>query len=267
MNEYPVKVGSMLYTLVDPNKGHEVAYNRWYERDHFYAGCMVGPWLFAGRRWVATRDLKAMRFPEDSNVAVPVDRGSYLAVYWVHEGHHQEHFQWASEQVWKLYGDDRGFGERTHAHTVLFNNPWSFYRDEDPVPIELALDHNYPGLGSVFLDRADGTSAEELATFLNETAFPQIMSEDSPVASVVNWDAIPRQAGMDDNAPMDLGSPTGGDERLMQMFFIDTDPRECWEKFHAYADTVNGSGLAKVTLAAPFIPTDIGTDRYTDQLW
>ena len=44
-----IKVGSMLLTLVDPNRGFEVAYNRWYERDHFYAGCMIGPFLFAGQ--------------------------------------------------------------------------------------------------------------------------------------------------------------------------------------------------------------------------
>ena len=55
MNDYPIVAGSALFTLVDPSKGHEVAYNRWYERDHFYAGCMIGPWLFAGKRWVATR--------------------------------------------------------------------------------------------------------------------------------------------------------------------------------------------------------------------
>ena len=42
----PVKLGSMLLTLVEPHRGHEVAYNRWYERDHFYAGCMVGPVQF-----------------------------------------------------------------------------------------------------------------------------------------------------------------------------------------------------------------------------
>jgi len=28
----PVKLGSMLFTLVEPRRGHEVAYNRWYER-------------------------------------------------------------------------------------------------------------------------------------------------------------------------------------------------------------------------------------------
>ena len=47
---HPIRVGSMLYTLVDPDQGREVAYNRWYERDHFYGGCMSGPWCLAGSR-------------------------------------------------------------------------------------------------------------------------------------------------------------------------------------------------------------------------
>ena len=46
MQDYPIKIGQMLFTMVDPNRGHEVAYNRWYERDHFYAGCMTGPGWF-----------------------------------------------------------------------------------------------------------------------------------------------------------------------------------------------------------------------------
>ena len=40
--------------MVEPHKGHEVAYNRWYERDHFYAGCQIGAWNLAGTRFVAT---------------------------------------------------------------------------------------------------------------------------------------------------------------------------------------------------------------------
>ena len=27
----PIKIGTMLYTLVEPHRGHEVDYNRWYE--------------------------------------------------------------------------------------------------------------------------------------------------------------------------------------------------------------------------------------------
>ena len=77
VGDYPIKVGSLLLTLVDPHKGYERAYNRWYERDHFYAGCMIGPFLFAGSRWVAARDLKTRRWPEgDTTVANPTDAGS-----------------------------------------------------------------------------------------------------------------------------------------------------------------------------------------------
>ena len=100
VDDYPVKVGSMLLTLVEPVKGYEKAYNRWYERDHYYAGCMVGPWLFAGSRWVATREMKDRRWPNDApegtGVAVPTDRGSFVAIYWVEKGHHGDHFDdWA----------------------------------------------------------------------------------------------------------------------------------------------------------------------------
>ena len=74
VEDYPVKVGSMLLTLVDPHKGFESAYNRWYERDHFYAGCMEGPWQIAGSRWVATREMKNLRWGSTA-VADPIDAG------------------------------------------------------------------------------------------------------------------------------------------------------------------------------------------------
>ena len=119
MNDYPIHAGSMLFTMVDPEQGYEVEYNRWYERDHFYAGCMIGPWLFAGKRWVATRELKDLRFPRvDTPVASPVEKGSYLAVYYVLEGKHGEHFAWAADQVVDLYSNNRGFMHRVHAHSV-----------------------------------------------------------------------------------------------------------------------------------------------------
>ena len=54
MTQPPVALGGSLITLVEPRPGHEVEYNRWYERDHFYAGCMVGAHCFAGARFVAT---------------------------------------------------------------------------------------------------------------------------------------------------------------------------------------------------------------------
>src|SRR6187401_525310 len=94
-----IRVGSLLFTMVEPHKGHEVAYNRWYERDHFYAGCMVGPWLFSGRRWVATSDLKDQRPTPDEPLFGDPRAGTYLATYWVEDGHHDDHFSWGLEQV------------------------------------------------------------------------------------------------------------------------------------------------------------------------
>lgn len=265
MNDYPVNVGNMLFTMVDPNKGHEVEYNRWYERDHFYAGCLIGPWLFGGSRWVATRALKDLRFPEDSNVAKPVDAGSYLAIYWILKDRYDEHFAWAIKQVQDLYANDRGFAERTHAHTVLFKEPWAVYRDSDPVPLELAHDHRYEGLVVVALDRTADTKEKDLTDFLQNDAMPKLL-KGSQISIGSGWAPIDR-GDSDNQAPMDLGTPSGGEERIMQLFFLDSEPASEWDKFKDYAAQINDSGKAKVAFAAPFLPTMVGTDTYTDQLF
>ena len=107
----PVRVGAMLYTLVDPEVGFERAYNRWYERDHQFGGCMVGAGWFSNRRWVATAGLKALRFPADNaTVASPATAGSYLAVYWVDQSQLAEALGWSpnlSHQVVRLSTDPR----------------------------------------------------------------------------------------------------------------------------------------------------------------
>src|SRR5215207_7256742 len=86
-----VVIGSALITMVEPHVGQERAYNRWYEDDHFYAGAMAMPWMFAGRRWVATRDLQLLRYPDRSAVADPVTAGCYLTTYWITAGRYAEH--------------------------------------------------------------------------------------------------------------------------------------------------------------------------------
>jgi hypothetical protein len=262
-----VRVGAMLYTLVDPNKGHEVAYNRWYERDHFYGGCMIGPWLFAGSRWVATRPYKDLRFPADSPVAQPVDAGSYVAVYWVHKGHEAEHFAWSTQQVFDLYANGRGFDERTHAHTALYTFQGAQYRDADPVPIELALDHHYAGLVSVHVDRAEGVKHPEFDEWFADAGSDRLLAADSPVASVASWRPIIPKVAEGQQAPMELGSGPGTRARSLQLLFLEDDPAASWDLIRSYCDVIEASGLATVALAAPFRPTVIGTDKYTDELW
>ena len=171
----PVKLGSMLFTLVEPHRGHEVAYNRWYERDHFYAGCMVGPYNFAGRRFVATAELKALRDPDPSAITAEPDRGSYVAVYWVLDGYFDVWNRWALRQVNALHAAGRMFQERDHVHTLLYHFRWEHRRDPDGVPIELALDHPYRGFVAVFIDRDDAVSNEALWSWLRTEHLPGLL--------------------------------------------------------------------------------------------
>jgi hypothetical protein len=271
VDDYRMKVGSMLLTLVDPNRGFEAAYNRWYERDHFYAGCMIGPFLFAGSRWVATRALKDARWPTDDEtvaqtVASPPDAGSYVAIYWVEKGHHADHFDvWARDQVRQLYAEGRGFAERKHTHTVLYDHIGATYRDADPVPIELALDHGYDGLVITWLDGREGRDARTLVDDLGGAHTADLL-EDSAIEIVSSWTP---SAGENDprDVPMDLGSKAGGPERLCQLLFVAGDVQAALPAIRRYTDAIEGADLATVRLVAPFFRTVVGTDKYVDQLW
>lgn len=266
VDDYPVKVGSMLLTLVDPHRGYEKAYNRWYERDHFYAGCMIGPYLFAGSRWVATRELKDLRWPHGDVVAKPWGAGSYIAIYWVERGHHKEHFDdWAIPQVRHLYATGRGFSERRHIHTALFDHIGAVYRDPDPVPVELALDHCYDGLIAAWFDARDGMTAAELHSRLAAEHLPRLL-EGSGIEIASSWTP---SAGQNDprDVPMDLGTRAGGPERTCQLFFVAGDVRGQLARMRAYTDAVEADGLADTRLVAPFFRTVVGTDTYVDQLW
>jgi hypothetical protein len=59
----------------------------------------------------------------------------------------------------------------------------------------------------------------------------------------------------------------GVDTRLTLLWFLETDPRECWQAHFADLDEgVGESGLGRTELVAPFIPTVPGTDRYVADL-
>ncbi len=263
VDDYPVKVGSMLLTMVEPHRGFERAYNRWYERDHYYAGCMVGPWLYAGSRWVATRSMKDLRFPADNPIATPVDNGSYIAIYFVEKGHHDEHFAWAVDQVRELYANGRGFPERSHVHTALFDHVGAHYRDDDPVPVDIALEHGYDGLFVLWWDgRAD--PARELHAKL--AGHRAALMAGSGIEIVSSWTpSVPDEGPRD--VPMDLGSPAGSANRLVELVYLHGDTAEEFGRIGAYVEAVEGSGLADLRLAAPFLQTVRGTDKYVDQLW
>ncbi|HET6949272.1 MAG TPA: hypothetical protein VFI47_02795 [Acidimicrobiales bacterium] len=260
-----IRLGSALFTLVEPHRGHEVAYNRWYERDHFYAGCMIGPWYFAGRRWVCTRDLKDLRLGGDEPLFGDDRLGSYLALYWTLKGRFRENTDWSTRQVHWLHDHGRMFAERDHIHTLLYIYRGAHARDADGVPPELALDHPFPGLGAVIVEpaagaRGDGTAGTDAA------APPRPDLAGTAVALVLSFKAVP----LPPDAPVSQPGTEGAERRELQLWFADGapgGPDGWWPAVRAYADQVAASGTGAVRWASPFLPTVPGTDRYTDQLW
>ncbi len=259
----PIKLGSMLLTLVEPHRGHEVAYNRWYERDHFYSGCMVGPYNFAGRRFVATADLKALRDPDASAITGEPARGSYISAYWVLDGYFDVWNKWALRQVNALHAAGRMFQERDHVHTLLYNYQWEHRRDPDGVPVELALDHPYRGFVTVFIDRDDAVSNEELWAWLRTEHLPALMP-----GSDADLVAAFTPIALEVDAPGDVPREKARDNRTVLLWFLNTPPEVAWEPVIAqHRRQLEAAGKGTVVAALPFIPTIVGTDTYTDKLW
>ena len=140
----PIALGGALVTMVEPHRGHEVAYNRWYERDHFYAGCLIGAWTIAGARYVATATSRRCATRPTPPVCPDPTSGSYVSIYWILAGKFGEWMKWGTDQVNWLHANDRMFEERDHIHTVMYRFRGEFAGHDDAVPVELALDHRSP---------------------------------------------------------------------------------------------------------------------------
>ena len=261
----PIKLGSMLFTLVEPWKGHEVEYNRWYERDHFYAGCMIGAHTFAGQRWVATRNLKDFRAPAEPNVITPDPMtGSYLALYWILDGHYDEWNRWAVDQVKMLHANGRMFKERDHIHTLMYGYDWAHWRDGEAggVPAELALDHRFDGLAVVVGEAQGEAGRAEADRWYREEHLPAAMAG-SDVALCLCFTPRPLLA---DAPGVPKSEPVEG--RYLHLYFLDRPAEGVWpSSFADHGKALDASGKAKLLWAGPFRPTAPGTDLYTDQLW
>jgi hypothetical protein len=252
----PIELGGALVTLVEPHRGHEVAYNRWYERDHFYAGCMIGAWTISGARFVATRDLKDRRRPADSPVTGgdPL-AGSYLSLYWVLDGKFGDWIEWGTRQVRWLIESDRMFPHRDHVHTVMYRFRAELPGRDDGVPVELALDHRSP-----WLVMAVG----EIDPAADRAAIEAWLAARTPGRAEVG--ALFTPVPMPSDAPSDVPADSGGD-RFLALWFVDADLPSAWdEQWSAFGADLVGAGLGQLLFLAPFRATVPGTDAFADEL-
>jgi len=152
---------------------------------------------------------------------------------------------------------------RTHAHTKLYDFEGAVSRWRDGVPLELALDHPYEGLVVLCCEPGDGGSHDALAEASADHV--AILLQAPGMDLVSNWRFHVEER--DFEAPMALGSEGGTTERMVQLGFVQGRPEAVWPAVHRYAADLEASGAGRVTFAAPFIPTIVGTDTYTDELW
>ncbi|MEU4795254.1 hypothetical protein [Streptomyces sp. NPDC023327] len=260
---YGVHPGHALITMVEPHPGHERAYNRWYEDDHYYAGAMAMPWMYAGRRWVATRDLRLLRYPARSAVAEPVTAGCYLSTYWITEGRYADHMRWTVGINKRLNRDGRVHQERTHVFTAFQDHEATVYRDGAVGPRDFhALDHPYQGLVLEVIDAEAPDRRSALLEWLCSRHLPGALAG-SPAAMVTLFRPTP----LPGDRMTYVKQVEAVDTRLTLLWFLQDDPRACWEAHFTGRDTaVAASGLGRVELVAPFIPTVPGTDLYVDLL-
>ncbi len=262
--EYGVALGSILVSLLEPEPGQARTFNRWYERDHFYAGCMTGKTFFAGRRFLATRPLKALRYPASSNAVPDTSIGSFLALYWMERGHHTEAEAWAVERVLWLgrHGRMDGGGGRKAVHASFYAHRVAACRDDDGVPPEVALDHPFAGVVMIMSERSEGVSADTRERWLLETDLPKRLPG-SDAALCLSLDPLQ----LPEESPAYVPPDPGSERRTLELFFLDRDPRESWDAlFRDFGKAQADAGVGEVAFAAGFIPTLPGTDRYVDEV-
>ena len=259
---YGPGIGSALITMVEPHPGQEHAYNRWYEDDHFISGAMSMPWMFAGRRWVAPRELQQLRYPADSAVAQPVTAGCYITTYWINEGRYEDHMDWTVAINRRLLPDGRVFQERTHVFTSFQNYLGVVYRDGDSGPRDIhALDYPYAGLVVEVYDAAAGQEPGALAAWLKEQLIPAKLAG-SPIALATVFEPMP----LPGTTPTYVKPVEGVGKRVTVLYFLESGPVDAWDLFTGDGKAAEESGLGRLEFAGPFLPTLPGTDKYVDQL-
>ena len=263
---YDIGIGHALITMVEPHPGHERAYNRWYEDDHYFSGAMYEPYMYSGRRWVAPRDLQLLRYGAacDAPVAEPITKGCYLGTYWVTPGRIEEHMRFTRAANNRMREEGRKFPERTLVFSEFQEFTGTVYR-HDGIPRDIfALINPYPGLVLEVLDAETPQARDGLERWLLESHLPaRVRAPDSPAElAMVFRTTAPRT-----HAAKDHDDVSNGGRRLSVLWFIDKDPHEVWAPFFGgEGEIVAGGGKGQVSFVAPFLPSKMGTDMYVDQL-
>jgi|tagenome__1003787_1003787.scaffolds.fasta_scaffold20955570_4 hypothetical protein len=232
-----VGIGTAVVAYIEPHAGQEVAFNRWYERDHLYAAATAGPGCFAGARWVATRACKAVRPPDARWFGDPA-RGSFLTTLWILPDAQAEWDAWTAAQMGKLGREgDRMFAGRDHLQTGAYRFVGEA-RAPGGTSAATALDHPFAGLIAIAVPSGAGAACADA-----------LVGEHVPVTAVLAHERVIMAEAEAPAHDLVLGFTAG-------------DPLVAWD---ARAIEVLAT-TPDVGFASPFLRTIPGTDTYVDEL-
>jgi hypothetical protein len=267
-----VRIGAVWVSLMEPDVGAEAAFNQWYGDDHFYAGGMSLPWIFAGRRWVCPRDLQALRYSAEGSAVQPPQAGCFLHLNLFSEGKLDASAAVLGETIAALAGEGRMYVDtipRRHVFSRLQPYVGAVYAEPDehgPLDIH-ALDHPYGGVVVEIVRAVPGQSREALVHWLVDEFVPAAIGSARADMCLVSLDAdLPGAfAQKTSRVPSAYGDAAG--QRVTLLWFGADDPRDGWqERFAPHVDGVAGGGLGSLEFASGFVPLVPGTDRHLDDL-
>jgi hypothetical protein len=249
------ELGHAFLTLVEPHRPFDAAYTRWYEDDHFHAGAMAFPWWFSGRRWVATRSLRALR--ESSDPATDLDRGWTFATYWITRGRLAEQAVWLETIVGRLLDEGRMFSERTHVMTGYHDHLAEWQAPGHTPRGVHALEHPYAGLVMEVVDPPPGAGDWSA----DEHVRPRLAQGEA--AQCLAFGPVP-WPGRGATHWFDHASAPAG--RVVLLWFLERDPHEGWAStFGNHRVAIERAGGRVVHLGG-FVPAVPGTDVHLDEV-
>jgi hypothetical protein len=257
------ELGHAVFAFVEPHRGAEVAWNRWYERDHFAALAGCAPWTLATARWLATRREKALRYPSENPICQPAARGSFLSAVWVQKGRFDDQQNWVAGQLPVHAAHGRLFDRRDVLTTAGYDLLATVERDADGVPPELALERRYPGIVLIWTQRHPDVSIDRFRGWLASELLPGWI-EKSPVSMALLFGPKPKASWWPKAAP----EVPGLGERILVACFTDEPPAACFEaRFAPLGPALDAGGRGRTLLVAPFVPVLPGSDPPVGDLY
>src|SRR5215211_3486733 len=256
-----VGIGTALITLVRPWRGKEREYNRWYEDDHYFTA-LAAPFVFAGRRWTATVDLRALQYAATPRIAEEFSDGVYLGTYWISPGHLDDYLQWTASSVPRLDAAGRMYYDRDLVMTGYQEKVATVYRDGEVPPDTYSLLDPAPGIVLELIDAPNAASRQGLETWLTEHHLPSRLAPGCPVTSAIVFRHEEPQLGVKPELrPLQERIRNGG-RRLTVLWFLTEDPRDCWAYFETEPAAAATAGVGESVLITPFVPSRMGTNTY-----